>query len=281
MHIDDNTIVEQTQSAPAVNEDGEQGNLENSELSGAEAEEEGLSDEEKASRKKQRLQQRFDELTRARREAERRAAFAEEQLAQQRKVAPDLGEKPKLEDFDFDQEAYLDALADYKLKQRLAESETSRAEEARIEQERREAIEFRTREHSVRAEYPDYDQVVYSPNTPITDTMASAIRKDDNGALVAYFLGKNPDIAYKIARAPAHVQYQAIGDLSDKISEYRQTNGNGDQTAAPNATKPLVSSAPPPPPTIQSRGASGSKPPEKMTTEEWMEWRNKQARRKR
>lgn len=279
MQIDENNIVEQTLSAPPASDNDSAANKEASETSNESGDDEGLSDEEKASRKQNGIQKRIDELTKARREAERRAAYLEEQLARNAKPSTSIGEKPTLESCDYDQEVYLDKLAEYKLQERLAQHETSRTEEARKLEEQREAIEFRTRESSVRAEYPDYDQVVYSPNTPISDTMATAIRKDENGAVVAYFLGKNPDVAYRITQLPPQQQYQAIGDLSDKIAEYRQSTGSetGSNESAPQ-TPPNVSAAPPPPPTVSGRGSS-AKNPEKMTTAEWMEWRNKNAKR--
>lgn len=280
MQIDDNNIVDETLSAQPTSNEVQGAKQEGSETSGADVDDENLSEEEKAERKSNRVQKRIDEITKARREAERRNAYLEEELAKVRKPAIQIGEKPTLEEFDYDQEAYLDALADYKVKQRLAETANSREENARKEQEQRELVDFRTRESSIRNEYPDYDQVVYSPNTPISETMASAIRKDDNGALVAYFLGKNPDVAYRISQQPPQIQYQAIGGLSDKITEYRQSNGEGSVPSAPQQQQqPNVTAAPAPPPTVTARGTA-VKSPEKMTTEEWMEWRNKQTRKR-
>lgn len=279
MQIDDNNIVEETLSAQPTSTEVQGAKQEGSETSGADVDDENLTEEEKAEKKSHRVQKRIDEITKARREAERRAAYLEEELARVRKPSIQIGEKPTLEQFDFDQDAYLEALTEYKVQQRLAESENSREENARKEQEQRELIDFRTRESSVRTEYPDYDQVVYSPNTPISETMASAIRKDDNGALVAYFLGKNPDVAYRISQQPPQVQYQAIGDLSDKITEYRQSNGEGSVPSAPQQQQPNVTAAPAPPPTVTARGTA-VKSPEKMTTEEWMEWRNKQRQKR-
>jgi hypothetical protein len=279
MQIDEETIVEQTHSAPPATETGSAANIEASETLEDSGEDEGLSDEEKASRKQKGIQKRIDELTKARREAERRADYLQEQLARSAKPSVDIGEKPTLESCDYDQEVYLEKLADYKLQERLANSETSRAERERSAAEQQEVVAFKSRESSVRAEYPDYDQVVYAPTTPISDTMAGAIRKDENGAVVAYFLGKNPDVAYRITQLSPQDQYNAIGDLSDRIAEYRQSAGSASASDESGATEqPKVSAAPPPPPTVTGRGAS-SKNPEKMTTEEWMEWRSKNAKR--
>lgn len=279
MQIDDSNIVDETLSAPPASNEGQVAKQEGSETSDADVDDEGLSEEEKAERKSNRVQKRIDEITRARREAERRVAFLETELAKNSKTEIQIGEKPTLESCDYDQELYLDKLADYKVQQRLAEAENSRANHAKAEQEQRELLEFRTRESLVRSEYPDYEQVVYSPATPISETMATAIRKDDNGALVAYFLGKNPDVAHKIFSMPPHVQFQAIGDLSDKITEFRQNNGASNVPSAPQQNAPHVTAAPTPPPSVSARGTA-VKSPDKMTTEEWMEWRNKQQRKR-
>jgi hypothetical protein len=121
------------------------------------------------------------------------------------------------------------------------------------------------REYEVMSEFPDYQQKVYSNDVPITDTMAKAIRSDENGAKVAYFLATYKDIAYRVANLSPREQYLAIGDISEKINQATSASAAG-----------RVSNAPNPVPSVSSRGGAVSKSPEKMSTDEWMKWRTKQ-----
>ena len=117
------------------------------------------------------------------------------------------------------------------------------------------------------SEFPDYQQKVYANDVPITDTMATAIRTDENGAKVAYFLATYKDIAYRVANMPQRDQFLAIGEISEKISQAQSAGG----------LKPSkVSNAPSPIPSMSTRSSVVNKNPEKMSTDEFMAWRNKQ-----
>ena len=53
-----------------------------------------------------------------------------------------------------------------------------------------------------REKVPDFDAVVHNPNLTVTPVMADAIRESGRGAEIAYFLGKNPAEAARIASLP-------------------------------------------------------------------------------
>ena len=93
--------------------------------------------------------------------------------------------------------------------------------------------------------YPDFDAVVRNPDVPFAPQMVPYVANSDKGADVAYYLGKNPDVARQLAETfeqnPA-AGFMELGRIEGKVS-------------APTA-KP-ASTAPKPPPII----AGGSNPP--------------------
>ena len=96
-----------------------------------------------------------------------------------------------------DDEAYLKA----QIKQ-LAEQEADKIvaeRQARQEAERRiESIQQKVEKAAER--YPDFQAVVSNPTLPINEVMVEFIAESDQGAEVAYFLGKNPGKAYEISQ---------------------------------------------------------------------------------
>ena len=114
MQIENESVLDNT----ALSEADAQAEAEQAESETVEAEDDSDSDEgDDAPKKSKKIQKRIDEITKARREAERERDFWRLQ-AEQRAAAEtqqSVGQKPTLEQFDYDQEQYLEALADYKL----------------------------------------------------------------------------------------------------------------------------------------------------------------------
>jgi hypothetical protein len=89
-------------------------------------------------------------------------------------------------------------------------------EAARQEESIREA--YSEREEEALERYPDFEQVAYRKDLPVSDDMARAIRASDKGPDVLYWLGTNPKEAARIARLPAFVQAKEIGRIEERIS---------------------------------------------------------------
>jgi hypothetical protein len=166
---------------------------------------------------------------------ERDRAIAEAVARAQPKLDPQAPEKPNPEAFK-STEDYLEALTDWKVDQRV-KAEREASAKAQREHSTRQATEevvnaHRDREDVAREKYDDFDTVVYNPQLSITTAMAETIQESDNGPELAYFLGKNPKEAARIAALSPFLQAKELGRLESKL------------TAAPPATK--TSSAPEP-----------------------------------
>jgi hypothetical protein len=216
-------------------------------------------------------QERVNEITKARREAERRAEALERELTslrQQHPVQhqPQSHEKaPALSDFNYDMDEWARATQEYLLTQ--AESRVEQKISTRSQQERQQTIQKSYEERATKyaADHPDFDAAVddLTRTVRFAPEVIEAIGVSDHGPAVVHYLAQHLDEADRIARLPAHLAAAQVGRIEAQVS-----------TAKP---KP-VTNAPSPAPTLGG-GAAASKDPDRMTSDEWLAWRNKQLKR--
>jgi len=171
--------------------------------------------------RKSGIQRRIDQLTREKYEERRRAELAERELARLKEEAakqqPQAGQPPRVDDFDT-YEDFLRAQVQYELEQR----EALRNQEASLSQQAQQRADVQVRVEKTfeqgRGRYEDFDEVVTNPNVPVTDAMVEAIATSDVGADVAYFLGKNPAEAARLAALPPLELGRAIALIEMQVS---------------------------------------------------------------
>jgi len=176
------------------------------------------------------------------------------------KQAPANTVKPTREQFDFDDEKYLDALSDWKLDEREAKRSATQETRQREEAEYNQVKGFEaSRDETVnkgREKYDDYDQVVFSlPVDVMTQEVAQSIFETDNPAEISYFLGQNPEKAVAIAQMSPIKRAIELGRIEGTMKvNTKQT------TQAPPPIKPVGS------------GGSVEKSPATMTNAEYRLW---------
>ena len=199
-------------------------------------------------KKKGRYQARIDELVRDRElEKEEKDQWRQEalKLARERErpqvkpeeIQVDISDLPlpKLENFDFDEDTYRAALVE------RAAIIALRKERARDQQ--REAIHRQSEEEKKlaawqsegRAKYADFD-VALAGNVPVTESMKIAIMGNEKGHDVAYFFGKNPQEAIRIATLHPIEQTVEINKLAKKLANQKRPKT---ESTAPSATSPV------------------------------------------
>ncbi len=209
--------------------------------------------------RKNGVSKRIDELVKLREEARRDAEYwrkvALVKLEAGKKEdsgAAQGAEKPDASKFKTYDE-YVEALTDWK----LGEKTRYDAEARRAEDEGR-----RLAERIAKAEekYPDFRVVALNPDVPITPAMYGALVESDMGADIAYFLGKNPVEAGRIAGLSPVGAVKEIGRLEARLSGQK--------------TEPRrVSQAPAPIRTISGSSGAVDKGPAEMSMEEYKAWR--------
>lgn len=222
--------------------------------------------------KKKSVQERIDEITRARRGAERereywkRVALEREQQRPQ-ESAPEMLNKPPRPTLDQYETttAYEDAL--FRWHDSVREIDAA----ARREQSEREtALKlFNERARKIREENADFDEVIEQP--VFSPIMRGVLLQSENGPEVAYFLGRpeNRDQAERIRNLPAERQAYEIGKLESNLLLAKKTK--------------KIPGAPPPINPVGIGGGIKEKDPSEMSVEEWMLWdrRNQEEKIKR
>lgn len=210
---------------------------------------------------KKTAKERIDELTWRAKEAERREQALLDRLSG-KTPAPDSqpdpkpaapAEKAKPDPTDFDEgiydPAYVEALTDWKVDQRIKQSrdEDAAARTAADQQAKRgERIKAATEKH------PDFEQVVVEGAKKgawdCTPIMAQAMTDSEAETEIAYHLAKNPDEARRIAALSPLSQVREIGRLEDRLAGTTTTTTNPSPKPASDA---------PPPPGDRARGGGG------------------------
>lgn len=222
--------------------------------------------QERARDEQGRFQSRINEITaragraeRALAEREARLAQLEAQLQQRAPVTTD--KPPAFEDFQ-DLNQWAAAVAQHAAKEAQREAEKKFSERAQQTTQEQVFGQYAERERAYAAANPDYQDAynALASNVRINPQVLEVIAESDVGPAVVKHLGTHLDVADRIARLPVHKAAAEIARIEAQIK-------------APKA-KP-VSNAPAPAPTVG--GASTvSKDPDRMTSDEWLRWRNDQ-----
>lgn len=209
------------------------------------------------------VQPRIDELTRARREAEREAAYWR-QMAQAQATPEKAPEKPTPDKFS-DYGEYVEALTDWKAAQ-AAEKVTAKmlSERAQAQQAATAQETWQSRAAEARKQLTDFDEVMSSADVPMRGTVIEALKESDRGPELAYHLAKNPDVAQRLNTMSERQALIELGRLEASL-------------AAPQGKSPppvKLTQAPKPASVGAPLGSSATtKSPEKMSMDEWIAFR--------
>jgi hypothetical protein len=206
---------------------------------------------------KKSAQDRIDELTRARRDAEREAEYwkskaLQPETRQETAAEPDKGDsKPDPSQYPdgVRDAAYIEALTDWKVEQAV-EQAVAQTLSARTAAEQAQSVDqtWKARQAKAAEAHDDYQDVVIKGaergDWVCTPEMAAVIKESEQGAEVAYQLAKDPAEARRIAGLSPLAQARELGRIEARLEE-------------PKAKVPpkTVTTAPEPGPTV--RGAGG------------------------
>lgn len=170
---------------------------------------------------------------------------------------------PREADFS-DYAEYLKATARFEARREFAEQERRMRAQADAAKSGEAAQAFRDRVEEARAKHDDFEEVAFNPAVPISPAMAEAIRDSDQGPEIAYWLGKNPGEARRIAALGPLAAARELGRLEGRLTQ-------------PPTKKPTAA---PPPPRVVAPTGTPTRDPSKMDYEEYKAWRMRKAAKK-
>ena len=246
------------------------------EQSAAPDDDQGDDDTERKSRsdkRKEKIKAEIDALTREKYEAQRQAEQTRQQLEEmqqwvrQQQAPPQYGEMPKLADFDYDEGRYQQAVQQWHVSnlQQVQEQQNMAAQQYQQQiHAQREAQTLQAKIAEGTKKYPDFAVKVNDPSLPplreVNPAAFQAVMESDAGVDVAYYLANNPSDVYALAQMSPMQAIKRVTQLEAMVAKQ-----------PPSA----ATLAPRPPSTL--KGSAGTvKDPSKMSTDEWMKWRNKQ-----
>lgn len=244
------------------------------------SEEQAEQDRDDKGRFKPTAKERIDQLTRARRDAERDAEYwknvatgkivppAKEETA----AAAKSNEPPVRENFE-SEEAYLDALTDHKVEVKLAERE-QQAQQTKTQQTKAES--WNSKLAAARTEIADFDAVMNAATLPVQPHVAELITEHQQGAKVIHHFALNPAELEKInAMSPAGAAF-AIAELA---FQFKAPASEAASSSKPEAVAKKVSEAPPPAARNVGSGRSTTVPLGEQSMEDYVATRKAQGAR--
>ena len=184
-------------------------------------------------------------------------------------ATPEEAVRPVQEDFETE-EAYIEALTDFKMDERFAAHDTKAAEKAKaFEAEkattsRQEA--FQKKIDKAAEGHEDFNEVTFrNPDLAVTAPMLRECEELENGAEVVYHLGKNPEKAAEIARLPHKAMERALWGIEEGLKA---------SAPAPKAETKKVSGAPEPIDASSGGGGGGGIDHEGESIEDFMKREN-------
>lgn len=224
-----------------------------------------------------RAEKRIGRLTKRAKTAESRAEKAERENAELRKQIADQkaeSTKPKPEDFD-DHDDYLKARDKWKAD---SEPEDDKKEKP-LSSEEQDFIDARdlVLEAAEELGHKDWEKAIRNENLRMTQPMIIAMAETDIPGEIAYYLGKNPDEAAKIAEMKPFRQASEIGKLEAKLAADAEASEKAPEPEPEPKPSKKQSAAPAPIEPVKGKDASEKKP-EDMSFKEFEAKRNEEER---
>lgn len=211
-----------------------------------EVEEEVDADSKKVLKKtNSKIEQRFSELTKQRKEAQARADIAEKRAAElEAKLKPvpiNNEESPKPnKDTYTDAFQYAEDLAKWSANNALKERDES-DRKSRAENERKKIVDtWLNKVEQTKKENPDFEEKIKTSNVQVSDIIRDAIIESDVGPKILLHLAENPEETAKIGEMTIGRALVAIGKLEAKLAVVKETK------TEPKEKEVEVSKAPPP-----------------------------------
>ncbi len=227
--------------------------------------EEEVTPEQAAKREGRRFERKLDKAYRKAAEAQARAEHAEKLLRDREAAAkPAESGEPKLENFDYDPEKYAKAKVEFETKKAEREWESKQRTAEQTKQRDKLVSSWEEKVEKASDKYDDFVTIVgeLQPTSPLI----TAIMESEPD--VAYYLGKHPKEAERIANLGPVSQIREIGKLEAKLS------------AEPEKPK-TPSKAPAPITPVSVAGSTPSDvPSEKDDMSAWIKKRQKQVHRR-
>ena len=179
---------------------------------------------EETEKPKDKLEKRFSKITKQRDEANTRAEQLESRLrelearANPQPIAQtaNVDDKPQAGQFN-DAFEYAEALAEWSAEKALRDRDIAESQR-KADEERNKVIEsWNEKVAKAKGSMPDFDEIVASSTTVVSDAVRDAIIESDVGAQILYHLASDDEYAESLSKMPAIKALKEIGRLEARF----------------------------------------------------------------
>lgn len=183
------------------------------------------------------VQQRINKLVGQRSQAERERDEAKKEL-EELKANQAPADKPKLADFDYDEDKYQEALIEWKVDQKLQVKDQKQQQDSAKTERELVVNTFNDRAAKLAEKDPKYFEKLNAIPTLPPETLDTLMRHE-KGAEIAGYLGSHLDIATDLAGMNPNLAAVKIGELSAQLA----TKQTVETSAAPEPIDTIDSGA--------------------------------------
>ena len=239
---------EPTEAAEADPVESDEG--QNESEADAETEQKEAAADEPEKKSKPKIEKRIGEVVKQREQAKAEAAkeragreSAEARLREyEQKAAPekaaDPDAEPKPEQFT-DAFEYARALAEFSAEKALKDRDRQEAEKKAATERQQTIKQWTDRITAVKADLPDFEDVVASSDVAVSDQVRDAILESDVGPQVLYHLAENPEFAQKLSEMSTITALREIGKLEARFEKKEPAKAAATKQKAPAPIKPI------------------------------------------
>ena len=201
--------------------------------------------EQTTEKRSEKLNKRFDKVTQRAKEAEARSVELENRLKeyeakatpQQEPVRATIEGKPQASQFN-DAFEYAEALAEWSaenaLKQRDAEEVQRKARKAQDKV----LNNWNEKIAKAKTSMPDFDRMVQSSTTVVSDEIRDSILESDVGPQLLYFLASDENFATKLTEMPLVKALREIGRLEARFEQEDKPKAKANKESVSRSTAP-------------------------------------------
>jgi hypothetical protein len=239
---------EPTEAAEADPVESDEG--QNESEADAEPEQKEAAADEPEKKSKPKIEKRIGEVVKQREQAKAEAAkeragreSAEARLREyEQKAAPekaaDPDAEPKPEQFT-DAFEYARALAEFSAEKALKDRDRQEAEKKAATERQQTIKQWTDRITAVKADLPDFEDVVASSDVAVSDQVRDAILESDVGPQVLYHLAENPEFAQKLSEMSTITALREIGKLEARFEKKEPAKAAATKQRAPAPIRPI------------------------------------------
>lgn len=181
------------------------------------------------------IQKRINKITAEKYAEKRRADALEAKLNELPQVTQPITAAPKLEDFDYDEGKYQEALIDFKVNQKAIEIQTQQQAAVTQQESTQVQSKFNQGVAKMLETAPDWQEVADRVPLLPQETLNTVMRSD-NGPELVYYLGQNPDVAEQISTANPMDAAVKLGQITAQLGKPKVKT-----SAAPEPIEPVTS----------------------------------------